>query len=193
MPRRVPAARSASSSVAPRARAASVAATDDEKNGPGSGMRPICSATMHTSSRPAPSPAPPSSSGTSKPVHPSSTRVDHSSGVNPRSSSARLRSKSRVAYPLERGARHVLECQLPLVVREVHGLRPLPYPFIDVAPARGTAPAHPAVPGQPRRRIAPTVPVGRALRRAVVRGPLIPDTGVRVHGGRVPFPRWTSP
>ena len=43
VPRRVPAARSASSSVAPRARAASVAATAEEKYGPGSGMRPICS------------------------------------------------------------------------------------------------------------------------------------------------------
>ena len=82
----------------------------------------------------------------------------------------------RVACTLERGARHVLECELPLVVREVHGLRPLPYPFIDVDEST-----------------APPAPAGRAMRRAVMRGPLIPDTGVRVHGGRVPFPRWTSP
>ena len=56
VPRRVPAARSPRSSVAPRARAASVAATAEEKNGPGSGMRPICSSTMVVSSRPAPAP-----------------------------------------------------------------------------------------------------------------------------------------
>ena len=61
VPRRVPAARSARSSVAPRARAASVAATAEEKNGPGNGRRPICSSTMHVSSRPAP--VPPCSAG----------------------------------------------------------------------------------------------------------------------------------
>ena len=67
--------------VAPSARAARVAATADEKNGPGSGMRPICSSTTHISSRP--TPLPPYSSGTRRPVHPSSTSVDHSAGVMP--------------------------------------------------------------------------------------------------------------
>ncbi len=56
--------------------------TDDEKNGPGSGTRPICSSTMHISRRPAPS------SGINIEVQPSDTNWSHNSGVNPRSSSA---------------------------------------------------------------------------------------------------------
>src|SRR5580698_7682276 len=92
VPRRVPAARSVSNSVAPRARAARVAATPDEKNGPGSGRRPISSSTTHISSRP--TPLPPYSSGTRRPVQPSSTSVFHSAGVIPAGSSASCRTMS---------------------------------------------------------------------------------------------------
>src|SRR3984957_2001077 len=92
VPRRVPAARSVSRSVAPRARAARVAATAEEKKGPGKGRRPISSRTTHISRRP--TPLPPYSSGTSSPVHPSSTSVFHSAGVIPAGSSASWRTTS---------------------------------------------------------------------------------------------------
>ncbi len=93
-----PEARPASRSSAPRARAASVAITDEEKNGPGSGTRPICSRTMHISSSPAPSP------GTSIPVQPMVTNRSQSSGVTPTGSSASCRSVSPPTSPMARRA-----------------------------------------------------------------------------------------
>ena len=150
MPRRVPEARSVSSSVAPRARAARVAATEEEKNGPGRGMRPISSSTTHISSRPAP--LPPYSSGTSRPVHPRSASVDHSDGSDAIGLVGQLAHHVRPALALQGAACHLLQCELLVVVREVHGL---PYVSLTDAP--------------------------------------FPDTGVRVHGGRVPFPRGFCP
>jgi hypothetical protein len=97
-----PVARPSSSSSAPRALAARVAITADEKNGPGSGTRPICSRMMPISSSPAPSP------GTSMPVHPSSTRRSQSSGVTPVGSSA---SDRRVSPPTSPMARRATSCR----------------------------------------------------------------------------------
>ena len=85
VPRVAPAASSSTRPCSPSARAARVAVTADEKNGPGSGTRPICSRTMHISSSPAPSP------GISIDVHPRDTSRSHSSVVYPASSSASSR------------------------------------------------------------------------------------------------------
>src|SRR3984885_3332777 len=144
VPRRVPAARSPKRSLAPRVLAASVAAMADEKKGPGNGRRPICSATMVISKSPVP--APPNSVGTSRPVQPSSTRVDHSAGVMAVGSSTSVRtisgshSRSRAARatswsascsssnvkstaPLPRGVRRP-----PIPLRQRHSTRLVGYP-----------------------------------------------------------------
>ena len=90
---------------------------------------------MHVSSRPAP--VPPCSSGTRSPVHPRSTSVDHSAGVMPAGSSASWRSSSGPHSRSSARARHLLQCELLVVVREVHGLpyvptaSPAPYAFPD--------------------------------------------------------------
>jgi hypothetical protein len=101
-----------SSSVAPRARAARVAAMAEEKNGPGNGMRPICSATMHISSSPVPPRRTPRApAGRSSPGRPA---CDHSAGVipwGPRPAGAprrdRTRARARCApRPAAPAARH---------------------------------------------------------------------------------------
>ena len=102
--------------------------------------------------RAGPLPLPPYASGTSRPVHPSSTSVDHSAGVTPVRFVGQPAHDGGRALALERTAGHVLQCELLVVVREVHGL---PYVSLSAAP--------------------------------------FPDTGVRVHGGPLPFPSWISP
>ena len=116
VPRCRPEASSANRWSAPRARAARVAMTEDEKKGPGSGTLPICSRMMHISSSPAPSP------GTSRPVQPSATNRSHSSAVMPEGSSASWR---RVSPHLpHRPPGHVLQGELFGVEREIHSPPP---------------------------------------------------------------------
>ena len=149
VPRRVPAPRSASSSVAPRARAASVAAAAEEKKGPGTGTRPICSATMQVSSKPLP--LPPCSLGNQEPGPAQVDQGRPQFGCDAGCVVGQLAHEVGPALALERAACHLLEGHLFVVVREVHGLSsftpvcrsltrasqytvgPLPLPPVDFA------------------------------------------------------------